>query len=96
MVERRAEHGGRGRPQARLPGERRGAQAAGQNYADLAVVLWDEMMRTVEDRKLRRVLFGRITERLAELYRRSSPATSGRAGWSSSARSSTTAGSRPR
>ena len=41
----------------------------GQNYADLAVVLWDEMMRTVEDRKLRRVLFGRITERLAELYR---------------------------
>ena len=41
----------------------------GQNYADLAVILWDEMMRTVEDRKLRRVLFARITERLAELYR---------------------------
>jgi predicted ArsR family transcriptional regulator len=41
----------------------------GQNYADLAVILWGEMMRTVEDRKLRRVLFARITERLAELYR---------------------------
>src|SRR5437763_13829045 len=41
----------------------------GQNYADLAVILWDEMMRTVEDRKLRRVLFARITERLAEVYR---------------------------
>jgi predicted ArsR family transcriptional regulator len=27
------------------------------------------MMRTVEDRKLRRHLFGRITERLADLYR---------------------------
>ena len=26
-------------------------------------------MRTVEDRKLRRLLFGRITDRLAELYR---------------------------
>jgi len=41
----------------------------GQNYAELAVVLWGEMMRTVEDRKLRRLLFGRITERLAEVYR---------------------------
>ena len=41
----------------------------GQNYADLAVVLWEELMQTVEDRKLRRVLFGRVTERLAELYR---------------------------
>jgi predicted ArsR family transcriptional regulator len=41
----------------------------GQNYADLVVILWDEMMRNVEDRKLRRFLFGRITERLAELYR---------------------------
>jgi len=27
------------------------------------------MMRTVEDRKLRRVLFARITERLADVYR---------------------------
>jgi predicted ArsR family transcriptional regulator len=33
------------------------------------VILWDEMMRTVEDRKLRRFLFARITDRLAELYR---------------------------
>lgn len=69
MVERKAEHRGRGRPrhvyQASVEAHRR----LGQNYADLAVVLWDEMMRSVEDRRLRRVLFGRITNRLAELYR---------------------------
>src|SRR4029079_18112842 len=63
------EHGGRGRPrhayQARVAAPKR----LGQKYAAPAVCLWDEMMRTVEDRKLRRILFARITERLAELYR---------------------------
>jgi predicted ArsR family transcriptional regulator len=69
LVERRVEHGGRGRPrhtyQASLETHRR----LGQNYAELAVVLWEELMQAVEDRKLRRVLFGRVTDRLAELYR---------------------------
>ena len=41
----------------------------GQNYADLALVLWDEMMSTVADRKLRRLLFTRVTDRLADIYR---------------------------
>ena len=97
MVERRAEHGGRGRPRHTYQASVEAHKRLGQNYADLAVVLWDEMMRTVEDRKLRRLLFGRITDRLAELYRGAGhAATSGKAGWSSSARSSTTGGSRPR
>jgi predicted ArsR family transcriptional regulator len=69
MVERRTEHGGRGRPRHAYRASVEAHKRLGQNYADLAVVLWDEMMRTVEDRKLRRLLFGRITERLAELYR---------------------------
>ena len=69
MVERRAEHGGRGRPRHTYQASVEAHKRLGQNYADLAVVLWDEMMRTVEDRKLRRLLFGRITDRLAELYR---------------------------
>jgi len=69
MVERRAEPGGRGRPKHTYQASVAAQKRLGQNYADLAVILWDEMMRTVEDRKLRRVLFGRITERLAELYR---------------------------
>ncbi|MEW4451353.1 hypothetical protein AB1L30_01585, partial [Bremerella sp. JC817] len=69
LVERRAEHVGRGRPrhvyQASVEAHRR----LGQNYADLAVALWEELMRNVEDRKLRRILFARITDRLADLYR---------------------------
>lgn len=69
MVERKAEHGGRGRPRHTYSASLEAHRRLGQNYADLAVVLWDEMMRTVEDRRLRRVLFGRITERLAEMYR---------------------------
>ena len=69
MVERRTEPGGRGRPKHTYQASVAAHKRLGQNYADLAVILWDEMMRTVEDRKLRRFLFGRITERLAEVYR---------------------------
>jgi predicted ArsR family transcriptional regulator len=71
MVEREAEHrgGGRGRPSHAYRASAEALRRLGQNYADLAVVLWDEMMRTVDDPRLRRVLFQRITERLAELYR---------------------------
>jgi predicted ArsR family transcriptional regulator len=69
LVERKAEHGSRGRPRHVYQASVEAHKRLGQNYADLAVVLWDEMMRTVEDRKLRRVLFARITSRLAELYR---------------------------
>lgn len=69
MIERQAEQGGRGRPRHTYRASVEAHKQLGQNYADLAVVLWDEMMRTVEDRKLRRFLFGRVTERLADLYR---------------------------
>lgn len=69
MVERRAEQGGRGRPKHTYRASVEAQKRLGQNYADLVVVLWDEMMRSVEDRKLRRLMFGRITERLAALYR---------------------------
>src|SRR5215469_5293191 len=69
MVERRTEPSGRGRPKHTYQASVAAHKRLGQNYADLAVILWDEMMRTVEDRKLRRFLFGRITDRLAELYR---------------------------
>ena len=69
LIERRTEHGGRGRPKHSYQASAEAQKRLGQNYADLAVVLWDEMMRSVEDRKLRRILFGRITDRLASLYR---------------------------
>jgi predicted ArsR family transcriptional regulator len=69
LVERRTERGGRGRPKHSYQASAAAHKRLGQNYADLAVVLWEEMMKTVEDRKLRRHLFSRITERLADLYR---------------------------
>jgi len=69
MVERESEQGGRGRPKHTYKASVEAHKKLGQNYADLAVVLWDEMMRSVEDRKLRRIIFGRITDRLAEVYR---------------------------
>lgn len=69
LVEREALPGGRGRPKHTYQASAEAHKRLGQNYADLALVLWNEMMQSVEDRKLRRVLFGRITERLAEMYR---------------------------
>jgi len=69
LVERRAEHTGRGRPRHRYQASVEAHKRLGQNYADLAVALWEEMMGTVADRKLRRVLFTRLTDRLADMYR---------------------------
>jgi predicted ArsR family transcriptional regulator len=69
LVERRAEQGERGRPRHTYRASVEAQKRLGQNYAELAVVLWDELMGAVEDRKLRRFLFGRITERMANLYR---------------------------
>lgn len=69
LVERKAEHVGRGRPRHRYQPSVEAHKRLGQNYADLAVALWEEMMGAVADRKLRRLLFSRITDRLAEAYR---------------------------
>jgi DeoR family transcriptional regulator, suf operon transcriptional repressor len=69
LIERRAEARGRGRPRHAYQASVLAQKRLGQNYADLAVALWEELMTTVEDRKLRRLLFTRITERLAETYR---------------------------
>src|SRR4051812_18232124 len=69
LVERKAQGGTGGRPKHTYRASDEAHKRLGQNYADLALVLWDEMMRTVEDRKLRRFLFGRITDRMAEMYR---------------------------
>lgn len=69
LVERKAESVGRGRPKHTYQASITAQKELGQNYADLAVALWEELMQTVEDRRLRRQIFGRITERLAQLYR---------------------------
>jgi len=69
LVERQARRDGRGRPKHLYQASEEAHKRLGQNYADLAVALWEELMGSVEDRKLRRLLFTRITERLAEVYR---------------------------
>jgi predicted ArsR family transcriptional regulator len=69
LVERKAVHVGRGRPRHSYQASVEAHRRLGQNYADLAVALWEEMMGSVADRKLRRLLFSRITHRLAEIYR---------------------------
>jgi predicted ArsR family transcriptional regulator len=69
LVERHCRRQGRGRPQHAYRVSVEAQKRLGQNYADLALVLWDEMMSSVADRKLRRLLFTRVTDRLAQLYR---------------------------
>ena len=69
LVERKAEHQGRGRPRHTYEASVLAQKRLGQNYAELAVALWDELMGTIPDRKLRRHLFIRVTERMAEMYR---------------------------
>ncbi len=69
LVERKPEHGARGRPRHQYQASVEAHKRLGQNYADLAVALWEEMMASVADPKLRRLLFTRITDRLADVYR---------------------------
>ena len=69
LVERKTESVGRGRPRHTYQASAETHKRLGQNYADLAVALWEELMQTVEDRSLRQLLFQRVTDRLAELYR---------------------------
>jgi len=69
LIERSTEPSGRGRPRHAYRASPTALKQLGQNYEDLALVLWDEMMRSVEDRKLRRILFQRIVDRLASMYR---------------------------
>jgi predicted ArsR family transcriptional regulator len=69
LVERRDLHQGRGRPRHTYEVSVEAQKRLGQNYSELAVALWEELMGSVEDRKLRRLMFVRVTDRLAEMYR---------------------------
>jgi predicted ArsR family transcriptional regulator len=69
LVVRQTEHQGRGRPRHTYEVSVEAQKRLGQNYTDLALALWEEMMNAVADRKLRRLMFIRVTDRLAEIYR---------------------------
>ena len=58
----------RGRPNHRYSLTEKGERAAGTNFADMAIVLWEEV-KSVEDPAVRRGLLKRIADRLVERYR---------------------------
>lgn len=67
-IERTMTRGGRGRPSHRYALTKQGARSAGDNFADLASVLWEEI-RSLPDPEVRRGLLRRLADRLARRYR---------------------------
>ncbi len=68
LIERKTERKGRGRPNHRYSLTEKGEQSAGNNFADMASVLWDEI-KSVEDPAIRRGLLKRIADRFVDRYR---------------------------
>ncbi|MGE0605650.1 MAG: helix-turn-helix transcriptional regulator [Pirellulales bacterium] len=70
MVERQTEraNGGRGRPSHRYTLTEKARRQAGSNYADLAMVLWDEI-RGIKDIDIRRGMLSRLALAMAAMYR---------------------------
>lgn len=69
LIERELRRAGRGRPSHRYLLTPQGQRSAGNNFADLATVLWQEV-RAVKDAEIRRGLFQRLAKSLAGLYDR--------------------------
>jgi predicted ArsR family transcriptional regulator len=67
-IERDTEKKGRGRPNHRYSLTEKGERSAGDNFADIADVLWDEI-KAVENPDVRRGLLKRVAGRLAARYR---------------------------
>jgi predicted ArsR family transcriptional regulator len=68
LIERQAEKKGRGRPNHRYSLTAKAEESAGNNFADMASVLWAEI-KAVEDPAIRQGLLKRIAGRLVERYR---------------------------
>jgi predicted ArsR family transcriptional regulator len=68
LIQRVTERKGRGRPNHRYSLTEKGEQSAGNNFADMASVLWDEI-KSVKDPEVRRGLLKRIADRFVERYR---------------------------
>lgn len=68
LIERHAEKIGRGRPNHRYALTEKGQSRAGNNFSDLAVVLWEEI-KAVPDPEVRRGLLKRIADRFVDKYR---------------------------
>ncbi|MFM8634301.1 MAG: helix-turn-helix transcriptional regulator [Planctomycetia bacterium] len=69
VVERKTVSHGRGRPSHVYSLTEKGSRLGGDNFQDLALVLWREI-RDVREPEVRRGLLGRIGSAMAGLYRR--------------------------
>lgn len=67
LVGRETARAGRGRPSHRYLLTEKGRRQVGNNYGDLALMLWDEI-RSVKDPGLRQGLLRRLAMSLARLY----------------------------
>lgn len=69
FVARREVHEGRGRPHHVYSVSERGLRELGDNYSELATILWNEL-RNIPDSHVRRAIFERVQDTLAERYGR--------------------------
>ncbi|MEZ6072762.1 MAG: MarR family transcriptional regulator [Pirellulales bacterium] len=67
LVRRETDRSGRGRPSHRYSLSEKARQRVGSNFADLAIVLWEEIRR-VNDPEVRQGLLARVASSLAERY----------------------------
>lgn len=67
LIERVTRRHGRGRPEHRYLLTEKARRQAGNNYADLAFVLWKEL-RELKDADVRRGLLQRIADHMTRLY----------------------------
>ncbi|MGC3968370.1 MAG: MarR family transcriptional regulator [Pirellulales bacterium] len=68
LVQREVRKLGRGRPEHRYSTTEKARRQNGNNYADLAIVLWEEL-RNVKDDEIRRGLLQRVADQLTAMYR---------------------------
>lgn len=68
LIERHAEKISRGRPNHRYALTEKGERQSGDNFSDLAAILWEEI-KAVPDPEVRRGLLKRIAERFVARYR---------------------------
>lgn len=66
-IERQAVRPERGRPYHRYSLTTKGRRRSGQNFADLAIALWDEI-RLIKDVEVQQGLMQRVSRRLADMY----------------------------
>jgi predicted ArsR family transcriptional regulator len=67
LIERETARASRGRPSHRYSLTEKARRQAGNNYGDLALLLWEEI-RAVKDPEIRRGLFQRLATAMARFY----------------------------